>query len=231
MASLPLVPGVQRVVFTAAFGTRDRLDDPGPVPSGWEAFCFSDVQTHPRWRVVHVESPFPDPGRSAKVFKIVPHRVFPDALYSLWLDANISLACDLKLLVERELANCDLALHRHPERDCVYEEVLACIRQERDDPAIMCAQVLRYALDGYPRHAGLTANGVLLRRHSEPIMKFSERWWREIDQGSWRDQLSFGYLARKLGVRYALFDSNYWTGPLFAYRPRPVKRWERPTPG
>src|SRR5262249_39834322 len=78
------------------------------------------------------------------------------------------------------------------------------------------------ALDGYPRHAGLTANGVLLRRHSKPIRQLGEQWWREIHQGSWRDQLSLGYVAWKLGLRYALLDSNCWDGPLFEYRHRQV---------
>ena len=67
--SVPIFPGVERVALTALFGDRDRLEDPGPVPNGWRAFCFTDVQTHPGWRIVRVEPPFAEPGRSAKVFK------------------------------------------------------------------------------------------------------------------------------------------------------------------
>jgi len=216
---LPSFPDVQRVVVTAIYGGIDVLTDPGLVPPNWQRFCFTDAAEHPAWTVVQTAGFSSDPCRSAKAYKILIHRVFPNALYSLWMDANFHINCDLEALVDRYLHRCDVALHPHPERDCVYDEVLACMHYGKDDPATMSAQVIRYALDGFPRHAGLCAGGVILRRHTESTRLLNERWWQEISRGSRRDQLSFNYVARTLDIPYAPFDANLWSGPLFTYRP------------
>jgi hypothetical protein len=44
---------------------------------------------------------------------------------------------------------------------------------------------------------------VILRRHTPAVAAFNEAWWAEIQAGSRRDQVSFTYVAWKLGLRYA----------------------------
>ena len=63
----------------------------------------------------------------------------------------------------------------------------------------------RYASEGFPRGAGLAEACVILRRHTAAVEAFGEAWWHEIRTGSHRDQLSFDYVAWKLGMRYATF--------------------------
>ena len=128
------------------------------------------------------------------------------------------MTCDLDALVERYLADADLVFHRHPERDCVYEEALACVKREKDDPAVIARQVLRYAAEGFPRAGGLPATGVILRRHTSRIAAFDRHWAKEVEHGSRRDQLSVTHALAKKGVTYATFDSELREGPLFKWR-------------
>jgi hypothetical protein len=225
--AFPVIPDVRRVVYTAIFGGYEVLDDPGPIPEGWARICFTDGQDHPAWRVVRTTPALADPWRSIKILKLLPHRVFPNAECSLWIDGNFSVRCDLDELVSTYLRDADVAVHAHPDRDCAYDEALLCMALKRDVPGTMHAQMLRYAFEGFPRHAGLTANGVLLRRHTDAVRALNELWLREVEGGSRRDQLSFTYAAWRLGVRYAVFDSHLWNGPLFANRPH-AKVWEVP---
>lgn len=215
---LPTLPGIDRVVVSAVYGGYEQLADPGVRTPGWPFVCFSDTQDHPGWHVIPWRAPHPDPVRAAKPFKVLLHRVFPDARYSLWMDGNFALNCDLDAMVATYLADADLALHRHPERDCAYEEARVCIAQRKDDVAVMERQMAGYAAEGFPAHAGLAACGVILRRHTEATRLLFERWWEEITRGSRRDQLSFDYVAWSLGVRYAVFDSHFFEGPLFPSR-------------
>ena len=49
---------------------------------------------------------------------------------------------------------------------------------------------------------GMTASGVLVRRNTKANAKFNEAWWTEVNNGSVRDQLSFGYVSWKLDFVY-----------------------------
>lgn len=217
--ALPCVRGLERVVFTAAAGARDLLGEPGPLPAGWTAVAFTDGATHPAWRVLPLATGDLGPKRATSAVKLLPHRVFPDARLSLWLDANFRIACDLEALVSDVLADADIALHAHPERDCIYDEALACIELGRDVPATICAQVVRYAQLGFPPRAGLVAGGVVLRRHTAAVAALNDDWWSEVAAGSCRDQLSFDYVAWRRRIPVARFCSDLWHGPLFGWRP------------
>lgn len=225
--NVPVIPDVRRVVYTAIFDDYEVLDDPGPIPEGWSRVCFTDTLDHPAWRIVRMEPPVADPWRSIKILKLLAHQVFPNAEYSLWIDGNFSVRCDLDALVSTYLHDADIAVHAHPDRDCVYDEALVCMSLQRDAAVTMYAQMLRYAFEGFPRHAGLVAGGVLLRRHTEAVRALNELWHREVEGGSRRDQLSFNYAAWRLGLRYSVFDSHLWNGPLFANRPH-AKVWQVP---
>ena len=53
---------------------------------------------------------------------------------------------------------------------------------------------------------------MILRRHTDAIRRLNEAWWNEIVRGSRRDQLSFNYVAWKLGLSYATFPLSLATG-------------------
>jgi hypothetical protein len=55
----------------------------------------------------------------------------------------------------------------------------------------------------------------MLRRHTPAVNAFNEAWWDEIARGSKRDQLSFPYVARKVGLRYGTFPGTLLDNPLF----------------
>lgn len=219
----------EKVIYTAVAAGKDRVLLPH-APPGWRKVCFTDGPTYDGWDTLPVFSIFSDPVRNAKIHKILSHRFFPLAEVSLWIDGNVEVECNLDELVQMYLDRYDIAVHEHRERRCIYEEALTCIQLAKDSPDIIRKQMSRYRAEGYPPQAGLAECPVILRRHTPTIRQFNELWWKEIIDGSRRDQLSFNYVANKLGVTYVTFDSHVFNGPLFRIYPHaiegyPIKRW------
>lgn len=228
------------VVYTAITDRRDDLvAQLTVVRRGAEFVAFLDDATARGagseargWQVRRIDrsndrGTARDAVLAAKVFKMLPHRYFPDAEFSLWLDGRVAIVYPLPLarLVDLFLRDADLCVFRHSARRTVEEEARVCVERRLDDPARIAAQLERYRRDGMPSDAPLIEASVLLRRHTRATAELGLAWWDEVQRGSTRDQLSFPYVAWKIGLRYATFplDLRKRNG-LFVRRYRAPKR-------
>jgi hypothetical protein len=207
------------VVYTAITGTYDSLKrQPRRAREGADFVAFLEAPRPSKtWRIQEIHGSFPDPARNAKIHKILPHRYFPRARYSLWMDGSVTIRFphSVHRLIELYLADCDLAVFQHRSRTCLYQEADVCLRRKLDDPALVWRQICRYTQEGYPPNAGLAECTVVLRRHTPAVEAFNEAWWDEIAHNSRRDQLSFPYVAAKVGLRYGTFPGTLVDNPLF----------------
>jgi Protein of unknown function (DUF616) len=207
------------VVYTAISGGYDRLrEQPAAATAGAAFVAFLDAPVVSRtWarRPLHME--FDEPARNAKIHKILPHRFFPDTEYSLWLDGSITarFSCSIRRLADTFLGEHDIAVFQHSRRTCAYQEGNVCFQFGLDEPARVWEQVCRYTHEAFPANAGLAECPVVLRRHTPAIRAFNEAWWDEIVRGSRRDQISFPYIAWKLGLRYATFPGTIENNAFF----------------
>lgn len=168
------------------------------------------------------------PRRQARRLKTLSHVVFPDADVTLWVDGCLLPLVPVERLAERYLdGSIDLATFRHEDRDCIYREAEACVRMRKDLPDVILAQMARYRADAFPPGLGLAETTAVLRRHTNEIAQFNFRWWKELSNGSHRDQLSFDYVAWKLGVRYRTLQGSRTDSPLFSWRPHLHSRVSR----
>ncbi len=202
---MPPVP-----VVTAILNSRDTLKPQPPVEDAHLIAFLDAPATCPGWTIRPACSASPDPVRNARNHKVLLHRWLPDATYSLWIDGSILFKPDISLttLTDLYLKDTDLAVFPHRTRSCIYEESLACIAQQKDDPSLIERQMARLRAEGYPPSNGLAETSVVLRRHTPAMAAFSELWWDEIVRGSRRDQLSFDYAAWKTGLRYTRFPGT-----------------------
>jgi hypothetical protein len=207
------------VIYTAisdCYDTLKRQSAAATVGARQVAFVDDETRRAVRpagWQLESIGSRGTDANRTAKYPKVLAHRVLPEAGASLWMDASVLLIAPfgMQRLVELFLAEADLCVFEHDRRRCVYEEARHCIALGLDEPATIEGQMARYREDGFPPDAGLAEATVILRRHTPRIEAFNERWWREIQGGSRRDQLSFPYVARKLGLPYQRFPLSLGT--------------------
>ena len=207
------------VIYTAIFGGKDVLLEPKCTPRNCDFVCFSDTDFESKvWQVNKVKATNTDPVRAAKIYKILPHKYFPQYEYSIWVDGNILVKRNPVRLIRKYLKTCNMAAYNHVKdddsRDCVYDEYEALLvlnkkGMYKDDPDIMKRQIACYKEQNYPAHNGLITAKVLVRRHNEKdVVDTMKDWWREIESGSRRDQLSFNYVAWKNKFKFKYINGN-----------------------
>ena len=208
------------VVYTAITDGYDPLRRP---PALWRKHAdfvafLGRGPTAPGWEVRPIYHRFHDPCRNAKIHKILPHRFFPDAEYSLWIDGSIVIKSTLPIQkwAREYLRKHDLSVFKHPVRNCIFQEGMYCMKKELDRPEIIDRQMQKYYEAGYPLNNGLAECTILLRRHTPRMRRFDEAWYAEIQAHSRRDQLSFNYVAHKLGFEYNLLPGRVSKNPHFA---------------
>ena len=198
-------------VLTSITAGKDHLRD--DQCTGGATFIAYVSAEHPSevWEQRPAYDHFRSARRNSRAPKILSHQ-FCDTEYSLWLDGNIALRINPARLVEMWLGDCDFAVCRHPERDCIYEEAISCITYGADDPELIKRQVRKYAKEGYPNNFGLAEANVILRRHSSHVIEFNNTWWSEYCAHCVRDQLSFMYTVKKTALRINWITPSVFTG-------------------
>lgn len=188
------------IVYTAIFGNYDTLRQQPNNPRAIYR-CYGDhPQPSKQWKFISRERKQASIQLDARYHKIMCHYM-DDCDCSIWIDANNRLWDDPVSICKKWLADADIAVFRHPYRDCIYVEEQACEHFKKDSPEVMRQHVARYRAEGYPAHNGLASTGFIARRHTPQVKKFNEFWWNEVLSGSYRDQLSFPYVAWKTGMK------------------------------
>ena len=185
------------LVYSAVFGGYDQVREPlepgryrlvtdGRAPWGWEE---------------QKESPTLAPRRTARYWKTAGMPM--DADFVVWLDGNVQLTVDPRVLVKAWLVKprADVALFKHPGHDCIYQEARQCWKKMKDHKQVIEGQMGRYREKGFPTRFGLGETTVVARRVCPEVQWLNRQWWAEIEKGSLRDQLSFDYVRWLMGDR------------------------------
>lgn len=216
------------VVASAIFGNYDKLQQPKNIsPESRQSVCFFmfvDEETRQHmggvstgkklmknglWRVVLVHNlPYTDARRNGKIPKLLLHRLFPNARFSLWIDGKLELIVDPYQILERFLwrGNHVFAISQHYKRLDVFEEAQANKAAGKYDNASIDAQVNFYQKGGLkpynkvksPFPSDVPEGCVIIREHTQITNLFTCLWFNEVDRFTSRDQLSFAVVRDKL---------------------------------
>lgn len=209
-----LLPDTRYVVYT------DRFQS-GRWPAGngviWTVYPLMHMDATPR--------------RTARWHKLNSHQLFPNAARVLWFDGclvpkqHVSFAPLFDLVTD----TIPVASFQHPVRNCVYEELAACIRLHKDDPDVMTDQVHRYRdFLNYPANNGLAETACVVRKHGEAVTQFNRQWWHQVNQGSHRDQLSFNLSLWLQDLPWAIVPGCRDESPYFRYYSHRAPRQKGP---
>ncbi|KAF8085070.1 hypothetical protein N665_0683s0012 [Sinapis alba] len=163
------------------------------------------------WKLVVVKNlPYADMRRVGKIPKLLPHRLFPSARYSIWLDSKLRLQLDPLLILEYFLwrKGHEYAISNHYDRHCLWEEVAQNKKLNKYNHTVIDQQFEVYKADGLTRFnasdpfkllpSNVPEGSFIVRAHTPMSNLFSCLWFNEVERFTPRDQLSFAYTYQKL---------------------------------
>jgi len=212
------------VISTVLFKGYDKFV---PLGDGYDEvpdycyFVFTDSTskyqvsrgyTHVYVNISSDDMPYDDTARLSKIFKVIPQRVFNNLRWHVHLAGKSSLKLNYRqLLCEFRSSRTNIMVERNPVRVDVYEEGKDVKSNGKAIPEIVDKQLQDYKHQGYPRKSGLLDGHFLFRDFgSSSIHMMSCMWFDEINRGSRRDQLSFNYVAWKLGVEITYYPNHHF---------------------
>ncbi|ERN02445.1 hypothetical protein AMTRI_Chr03g141940 [Amborella trichopoda] len=243
------------VIVSAIFGNHDKIRQPRGLKSETsEIACFfmfiddrtlKGLNSHNMfmnktgenkigaWKMVLVsgELPYNNPAMNGVIPKHLTHRLFPNALYSIWVDAKLQLTVDplllLHSLVVRE--NRDMAISMHPYNVHTMEEAVATARWKkwgdigslREQMETYCDNGLRpWTTKKLPYTTDVPDSALILRKHSVGSSLFSCLLFNELEAFNPRDQLGFAYVRdlMKPTIDINMFQNEIFEQVAMEYR-------------
>ena len=206
------------VVYTAITAGHDTLKEE-QVTDGAQFFVFTDGDFRSKtWKVLGTTNLFRSPRRTARYHKVLSHLFFPDAQYTVWMDGTMTLKAPIKEIIDSFPKEAQIITSPHQERDCLYGEAKVCMDLDLDNPAIIEKQVKQYKKEGYPEHAGLAETKIVIRKNTPQVEQFNKEWFYQLFTGSKRDQISFNYVAWKVGIEVYYFKESVRKSKLFGFQ-------------
>lgn len=136
-----------------------------------------------------------------RFIKMHPHLFLPPHDLSIYIDGNIEVLSDLRVLIEKVMeSEGNIFLYQHPLRNCIYDEALACVETANEYIWRISRQMKRYRTEGFPENQGLFEGNVIVRKNDTQVKELMKFWWEEYKNGAKRDQLSLVYCSYKLKI-------------------------------
>jgi len=199
------------VVYTALFGDYDDLIDPKENYEGCDFICFTDQKDLKSdvWEIRIVENIDLPLNMVNRRYKILPHLFLSEYEKSLYLDTNIAIIDNPLDLASKYLSKYDVAVPKHLLRDCAYEEAKIIIQTRKSNQLIVENQMNSYKEKKFPTKYGLSENNIIFRNHNKKdVILAMEQWWKELNEWSQRDQLSFCYIVWSNDIRFVFITEN-----------------------
>ncbi len=159
---------------------------------------------------------FIKPVLNAKIVKVLSHQyIYSDV--SVWIDGSIYLYPNFDPI--SLLEDYDIVLIKHPQRDCIYDEIKPAknrITHDQEEQIKIEAQIEYYKSINFPPNYGLWCGGFIIRRRNQRVIEFNNDWWSEICRFSYRDQLSLPVvLSRNPKLKLKTLDINLYNNKIF----------------
>jgi len=202
--------GERVAIVSANFGNFDQVRTQAKQDIDVDWIIFSDdphLNPPKPWKLIVNEDRGAHPNMAAKRFKLLPdvsHR------YVIWIDANMEVTSRSFAREALGFIHDGIALHKHPRRDCIYDEAEASLGAESQNGKYeglgIEEQVARYWDEGHPKNAGLYACGTIAWDRGDPkARRLGLEWLGECARWTYQDQLSFPVVCRRLGIQPGVF--------------------------
>lgn len=193
-------------IYTVSTGGYDNIKEPIYVDENIDYYVFTNQELNPNsiWKKIELPQEIEEFSslEKARFLKTHPHLFFKNYDYSMFIDGNVQITCDIRpLFYTLEESGKLMAIHRHQVRDCVYDEARAIKAVNKAPKKLLNQQIAQYKTEGFPAHFGLFETNIVIRKQNDSkCISVMETWWNEIHKWTKRDQVSFTYALWKNGL-------------------------------
>ncbi|KAG0454746.1 hypothetical protein HPP92_023696 [Vanilla planifolia] len=243
------------VVVSAIFGDHDKVRQPKGLGSKTlETVCFFlfiddstlkalhahnilagvDGNVLGVWRIIRLFSgdlPYSNPAMNGVIPKHLLHRLFPNAKFSIWLDAKLQLTVDPLLLLHSLLISkdADMAVSKHPFNIHTMEEAMSTARWRKwtdiESLRLQMETYCEYGLQPWspnklPYTTDVPDTALIARRHGLASNRFSCLLFNELAAFNPRDQLAFAYVRDTMSprIKINMFEVDVFEKVAVEYR-------------
>ena len=211
-------------VYTCITGDYDEISEIETKEKNIDYYLFTNNKNikSDTWNVIYIDNPDNlDNIRLARKIKILGNEITKKYDITIWLDGASYIRKSIKEFIEKYINFDEYSLigFKHRERDCIYDEALECVKVRKDNKDIIKKQMDKYKKEKYPKHNGLIESTILFRKNNDKTLdKTMKLWFEEIKKFSYRDQLSFNYVANITKLQYKLLDINVFDNEFFGWK-------------
>lgn len=197
------------VVYTALFADKSIpledvgrfypfIHDKGDVK--YIAFTNRKDITSDFWEVRQIDKwDNYSPRMMSRFLKWNPDKAgLPEYTHTLWMDSQCYFTAEPKAVVEHYLGDkFHTAIHHHTDLQSVYVEgMVTSYVYNNDKPSIVNRQLERYYENGMPYTYDHYETGILLRKNCNESNELNSDVYKELSNGSIRDQLCTPYIIK-----------------------------------
>lgn len=176
---------MKKAIFTCLFGEYDNLN-PAPSYNGWDCFLFTDKEpVESKGWTVKIYEPWTDSRKQSRHYKILSHKYISEYDLVCYIDANMILA---KEPPSRPIWS------KHYSGRTLIQEAKQILTLKKEDKTIIDRQMIYYTRHRIRQFAPLMQNGFFVREHSEKMNQLHDAWWEQVNEFSYRDQLSLPFV-------------------------------------
>jgi hypothetical protein len=196
-----------KVIYTANFGNYDDLR-PIPNYSGWDKVVFTDnkdlkVQG---WNTIYVSG---EGVRKQREIKILSNKYLKDYSVSMYQDANMRILASPDEFINVVKYKGGFMTAMHPTRTRIYEEGMRICELGKDNPDIVFKHIVNlFEITKMPENYGLFETGVIIRDNSKEVARLENKWFKYLQLGSHRDQISLPFAKFMTGVDVSTFSAQ-----------------------
>ena len=193
-------------IYTCIVGNYDDFKEPLYTNTNCDYYLITDnknIKTNKMTRIIisdEIKNKFDNNGTLInRYYKLNPSETFNEYDYSIYIDGSIEIISDLVPLINNINQEIGIAIHKHRDRECIFDEYKACKIMKKGNIKQLKKQLDKYSNDGFPKKYGMAECGIIVTNLKNNIaLDIEKSWWEEFKNSeSLRDQISLPYVLWK----------------------------------